>query len=90
LFAYGPADATIPEPHHLLPYLKPDWFYLSDISYPCCPGKAVVVAAAAGVVCDRVGHAPFFETQPTEISNSTHHQHLTIKWVHLNDLFYVC
>jgi len=37
-----------------------------------------------------VGHAPFFETQPTEISNSTHHQHLTIKWVHLNDLIYVC
>ena len=31
LFAYGPADATtIPKPHHLLPHLNPDWFYLSD------------------------------------------------------------
>ena len=30
LFAYGPADATaIPKPHHLLPHLNPDWFYLS-------------------------------------------------------------
>ena len=28
-FAYGPADATaIPEPHHLLPHLNPDWFSL--------------------------------------------------------------
>jgi len=27
----GPADATaIPKPHHLLPHLNPDWFYLSD------------------------------------------------------------
>ena len=27
LFAYGPADATaVPKPHHLLPYLNPDWF----------------------------------------------------------------
>ena len=30
LFAYGPADATtIPKPHHLLPHLNPDWFFLS-------------------------------------------------------------
>ena len=30
LFAYCPADATaIPKPHHLLPPLNPDWFYLS-------------------------------------------------------------
>ena len=30
MFAYGPADATaIPKPHHLLPHLDPDWFYLS-------------------------------------------------------------
>ena len=29
LFAYGPAGATaIPNPHHLLPHLNPDWFYL--------------------------------------------------------------
>ena len=30
LFAYGPADVTaIPKPHHLLPHLNPEWFYLS-------------------------------------------------------------
>jgi len=30
LFAHGPADATaVPKPHHLLPQLNPDWFYLS-------------------------------------------------------------
>ena len=35
LFAYDPADATaIPEPHHLLPHLNPDWFYLSSIGLP--------------------------------------------------------
>ena len=34
LFAYGPADATaIPKPHHLLPHLNPDWFYLSPFWY---------------------------------------------------------
>ena len=33
LFAYGPADATaISKPHHLLPHLNPDWFYLSCTS----------------------------------------------------------
>ena len=35
LFAYGPADATaIPKPHHLLPHLNPDWFYLSGTGLP--------------------------------------------------------
>ena len=35
LFAYGPANATaIPKPHHLLPHLNPDWFYLSGIGLP--------------------------------------------------------
>ena len=30
LFVYGPADATAShKPHHLLPHLNPDWFYLS-------------------------------------------------------------
>jgi len=34
LFVYGPADATaIPKPHHLLPHLNPDWFYLSCTSF---------------------------------------------------------
>jgi len=34
-FAYGPADATaIPKPHHLLPDLNPDWFYLSGTGLP--------------------------------------------------------
>jgi len=32
LFAYGSADATaILKPHHLLPHLNPDWFYLSGV-----------------------------------------------------------
>ena len=35
LFAYGPADTiTIPKPHHLLPHLHPDWFYLSGTGLP--------------------------------------------------------
>jgi len=35
LFAYGPADATpIPKPHHLLPDLNSDWFYLSCTGLP--------------------------------------------------------
>ena len=35
MFAYGPADATvIPKPHHLLPHLNPDWFYLSGTGLP--------------------------------------------------------
>jgi len=35
LFAYGPADATaISKPHHILPHLNPDWFYLSGIGLP--------------------------------------------------------
>ena len=36
LFAYGPADvADIPNPHHLLPHLNPEWFYLSGAGlYP--------------------------------------------------------
>ena len=32
---YGPADATaISKPHHLLPYLNPDWFYISGTVLP--------------------------------------------------------
>ena len=34
LFAYGPADATASQNHHLLPHLNPDWFYLSGTSLP--------------------------------------------------------
>jgi len=31
----GPADATaIPKPRHLLPYLNPDWVYLSGTGLP--------------------------------------------------------
>ena len=31
----GPADSTaIPNPHNLLPYLNPDWFYLSGTGLP--------------------------------------------------------
>ena len=35
LFACGPADATAnPKPHHILPHLNPDWFYLSGTGLP--------------------------------------------------------
>jgi len=35
LFAYGPADATaIPKPHHFLPHLSRDRFYLSGTGLP--------------------------------------------------------
>jgi len=35
LFAYSPADATaIRKPHHLLPHLNPECFYLSATSLP--------------------------------------------------------
>jgi len=35
LFVHGPVDATvIPKPHHLLPQLNPDRFYLSGTSLP--------------------------------------------------------
>ena len=34
-FAYGPADAAANlQPHHPLPHLNPDWFYLSDTGLP--------------------------------------------------------
>ena len=40
LFAYGPADATgVSKPHHLLPRLHPDWFYLSGTSLPTLSWK---------------------------------------------------
>ena len=32
----------IPKPHHLLPLLNPDWFYLSGTDLPGCPGKEAV------------------------------------------------
>ena len=35
LTSEGPADANaIPKPHHLLPHLNPDWFYLSGTGSP--------------------------------------------------------
>jgi len=38
LFACGPADATaVPKPHHLLPRLNPDWFYLSGTGIESVP-----------------------------------------------------
>jgi len=34
-FTYVPGDAiAIPKPHHLLPHLIPDWFYLSGTGLP--------------------------------------------------------
>ena len=51
LFAYGPADPNaIPKPHHLLPHLNPDWFYLSVSPYPGCPGKEAVKRVVEVVV----------------------------------------
>jgi len=36
----GPADAiAFPKPHHLLPHLNPDWFYLSGTGLPWFSGK---------------------------------------------------
>ena len=44
MFAYGPVDATaIPIPHHLLPYLNPDWFYLSGTGLPRLSWKRGIV-----------------------------------------------
>jgi len=54
LFAYGPADA-IPKPHHLLPRLHPDWFYLSGTGLPrlsCKRGRKMCVVVAAVVKID--------------------------------------
>jgi len=43
LFANGPANTiAIPLPHHLLPYLNPDWFYLSVTGLPRLFGKEAV------------------------------------------------
>ena len=43
LFAFGPADATaIQKPHHLLPHLNPDWFYLCGTSVPWLSWKEAV------------------------------------------------
>jgi len=28
---------------HLLPHLNPDWLYLSDTSYPGCPGIEAII-----------------------------------------------
>ena len=40
LFVYGPANATaIRKPHHILPHLNPDWFYLSGTGLPRLPHK---------------------------------------------------
>jgi len=58
LFAYGPANATASEnPHHLLPHLNPDWFFLSGTGLPRLfwkrgykMGVVVVVVAATAAV----------------------------------------
>ena len=40
---YGPDDATaILKPHHLLPHLNPDWFYLSDTNLPTLSWKTAI------------------------------------------------
>jgi len=42
-FAYSPADAiAIPKPHHLLPHLNPDSFYLSGTGLPEISWKETV------------------------------------------------
>ena len=57
LFAYGPADATaIPKPHHLLPHLNPDWFYLSGTGLPrlSCKKRPLNVCVCVCVLLDAV------------------------------------
>jgi len=54
LFAYGPADATaIPIPHHLLPYLNPDWFYLSGTGLPRLSWKRGIVVVVVVVLMNK-------------------------------------
>jgi len=58
LFAYDPADATaVPKPHHLLPQLNQDWFYLSGTGWPRLswkkPVKSGVVVVCVGVLTVR-------------------------------------
>jgi len=71
LFAYGPADVTaIPKPHHLLPHLNPNWFYLSGTGLPrlswkrgrqtCIVVVLVVVAAAAAAAAAVMGSRPVY------------------------------
>jgi len=51
LFAYGPADATvIPKPHHLLPHLNPDWFYVCGTGLPRLSWKEAVKRGVVVVV----------------------------------------
>jgi len=48
---YSPADAAaISKPHHLLPHLNPDWFYLSDNGIPRMSRKR---SRQTGVVVSR-------------------------------------
>ena len=51
MFAYGPADAAaIPKPHHFLPHINPDWFYVSATGLLSCPGKEAVKKGVVVVV----------------------------------------
>jgi len=58
LFADSPADPTATlKPHHLLPYLNQDWFYLSGyrltqvvVEKRPLTGAVVVIVAVAAVV----------------------------------------
>jgi len=51
LFAYGPADATVvPKPHHLLPHLNPDWFYVCGTGLPWLSWKEAVKRGVVVVV----------------------------------------
>jgi len=44
VFAYGPADATaIPKPHHLLPFVNPDYFYVFGTGLSRLSWKRLVV-----------------------------------------------
>jgi len=38
------------KPHHLLPRLNPEWFYLSGLAYPSCPGKEAIKCVVVVVV----------------------------------------
>jgi len=52
--ACGPDDATaIPKPHHLLPNLNPDWFYLYRTVLPRLSWKRGRLMGAVVVVFNR-------------------------------------
>jgi len=88
LFAYGPADATaIPRPHHLLPRLNADWFYLSGTGLPrlswktgrqmgSCSSNCIISLCAISCAFSSVGYSRRF---PRRFSICTQDLHASNK-----------